>query len=257
MGGGVPFVDLGMSTASDPSTRAELGTRCAHAPVLGSINSPFGPRRSVQDRTVTRQHQGVDLAGRVGDPVFAAGAGVVEAATDNGARGFGCYGRVIVIAHPQWGDDRTLYAHLSEVMVRVGEHVRAGQRIGSVGATNGSEAHPGTTFADGACAAGGRLNPPSRASGPHLHFEAAPGRYPRTYDAPRHEPIGWLAARGVVYTGTRLVRTSSCMGADASRTGTSRVTSRTQTTPAGGLAFAGTLFGMGLALLSRWKGSPK
>lgn len=226
---------------------------CAHAPVMGLINSPFGPRRSVQDRSVVRQHQGVDLFGRVGDPVFAVAPGIVEHATENGARGFGCYGHTIVIHHDHMGADRTLYGHLSRVEVEAGSRVQAGQVIGRVGATNGSEAHPGTTFSDGACGHGGALNRPSSASGPHLHFEASPGRYPRTYDAPRYDPITWLRNLGIIYRGTRLVTSSTC-GAPARARPSPTLAARTPA-PAGGLAFAGTIAGMGLALAARWRRS--
>lgn len=227
---------------------------CAHAPCLGSINSPFGPRTSIQDRSVTRQHQGADLSGQVGDPVYAAAGGTVEHATTNGARGFGCYGRVVVIHHPQWGDDRTLYAHLSAVYVEPGELVQAGQQIGEIGATNGSEAHPGTTFRDGSCAPGGGFRARSGGSGPHLHFEAAPGRYPRTYDAPRYDPIVWLSERGIVYDDRRLSVASSCHHPGSL---TNRSPARPPAAaprpraPAGGLAFAGTLLGYGIALAAR------
>lgn len=244
---------------------SDRGSDCAHAPCRGSINSPFGPRRGIQDRSTIRQHQGADLAGRVGDPVFAAGVGVVEHATANGARGFGCYGRVIVIAHPQWGEDRTLYAHLSAVHVEPGDRVEAGQQIGEIGATNGSEAHPGTTFAEGSCQPGGGFTRRSGGSGPHLHFEARAGRYPAPYDAPRYDPIEWLAERGIVYRDRRLVVSSSCPD-DPSRLEPSRMNRSPQppaeprpispalahrTAPAGGIVFAGTLAGMLIAIAAR------
>lgn len=239
------------------TSQAPSSPSCAHAPARGSINSGFGPRRGIQDRTQIRQHQGADISGRIGDPVFAAGAGIVEHATENGARGFGCYGRVIVIAHPQWGEDRTLYAHLSRVDVRTGDRVEAGQTIGAIGNTNGSEAHPGTTFADGACQPGGGFTPRrAGGSGPHLHFEAAAGRYPRRYEDPRYDPIAWLAARGIEYRNGRLVRASSCPSLRANRPASPAPTppAPTRTTrPAGGLAFAGTLLGMGVALLAAAK----
>jgi len=248
---GVSSVDLTMST------RAHIAAEgCAHAPVMGGINSPFGPRRSVQNRNETRQHQGVDLFGRVGDPVWAVAPGIVEHATENGARGFGCYGRVVVIHHPQLGEDRTLYAHLSRVAVEVGDHVEAGQVIGAVGATNGSTEHPGTTFAEGACGPGGALNPPSRGSGPHLHFEASPGRYPRRYDDPRYEPIRWLSQLGIVYRGNRLITASTCGAQAENRTTQPLARARRAPAPAGGLAFAGTIAGMGIALIARWKKTP-
>jgi murein DD-endopeptidase MepM/ murein hydrolase activator NlpD len=58
------------------------------------------------------------------------------------------------------GGDETLYCHLSEMTVREGQVVGAGQRIGSVGARG-------------------------FATGPHLHFEVHSGSRPV-------DPVAWL-----------------------------------------------------------------
>ncbi|MEW6703490.1 MAG: peptidoglycan DD-metalloendopeptidase family protein [Pseudomonadota bacterium] len=86
-----------------------------------------------------RRHLGVDYAAPRGAPVRAVGEGVVEfAGVQNG------YGNVVILRHKN--DRTTLYAHLSRVDVRKGQHVEQAQRIGAVGATGW-------------------------ATGPHLHFE--------------------------------------------------------------------------------------
>lgn len=194
----------------DPSDFRE----CTHAPAEGRIVSGFGLRTSIQDRGSTRHHQGLDIAGSIGDPVYAVADGLVEHATPNGAAGFSCYGHVIVIRHPQWGEDRTMYAHLSRMDVSPGQRVYYGDRIGSVGNTNGSTRSRGTTFAEGSCSSG--RTPPFLTtlrgrSGPHLHFEASPHSYPQPYDAPRYQPQRWLLDRGVSYDDDgRLVQASSC-----------------------------------------------
>jgi murein DD-endopeptidase MepM/ murein hydrolase activator NlpD len=54
------------------------------------------------------------------------------------------WGLLVTIAHRD--GVRTMYAHLSRIDVRLGERVRAGERVGRVGATGD-------------------------ATGPHLHFE--------------------------------------------------------------------------------------
>ena len=99
-------------------------------PVLGDR---FGPRGD-------RFHSGVDFPAAAGTPVFAARAGqIVYAGWRAGGWGF-----VVSIAHGS--GERTVYAHLSRIDVRVGVWVAQGVRVGAVGATG-------------------------NATGPHLHFE--------------------------------------------------------------------------------------
>ncbi len=85
-------------------------------------------------------HSGLDLAGRLGDPVLAADSGfVVYAGWSNVG-----YGNLIVIDHANgW---QTWYGHLSFISVTCGQDVWKGSTIGAVGSTGNS-------------------------SGPHLHFE--------------------------------------------------------------------------------------
>ena len=86
-----------------------------------------------------RAHLGVDYAGSTGTPVRTVGDGVVEfAGVQNG------YGNVIIVKHNN--QNETVYAHLSQINVRVGQSVGQGDHIGAVGATGW-------------------------ATGPHLHFE--------------------------------------------------------------------------------------
>jgi len=87
-----------------------------------------------------RNHKGIDLGGRIGDPVYATGNGRV--AFDN--MGSSGYGKQIVIEHG-FGY-KTRYAHLSKVLVQPGQKVRRGELIGEVGSTGLSK-------------------------GPHLHYE--------------------------------------------------------------------------------------
>ena len=73
-------------------------------------------------------HEGVDLGADWGEPVRAAAAGVVTAASYNGG-----YGLMVDIDHEN--GYATWYAHLSSTEVRIGEHVLKGQVIGRVGMT--------------------------------------------------------------------------------------------------------------------------
>ncbi len=107
-------------------------------PVPGRISSGFGRRVHPIYGTV-RMHNGVDMDGRMGEPIHAAAAGKVIYAGWKGG-----YGLAVMIDHG--GGVVTLYAHQSRLAVAVGDRVTAGQRIGYVGSTGLS-------------------------TGPHLHFE--------------------------------------------------------------------------------------
>lgn len=90
-----------------------------------------------------RLHSGIDLTARQGTPIYATGDGVVRVAGRN-PQGYGGYGVVALVDHG-FGF-QTLYAHMATVKVRVGQHVKRGEMIGTVGSTGMS-------------------------SGAHLHYE--------------------------------------------------------------------------------------
>ena len=96
------------------------------------LEPPLGPYKHF--------HTGVDLAAPFGTTVTAAAAGVVVA-VGHSAIGYGNY---VVIGHG--GGIMTLYGHLLETNVGVGNVVARGQRIGLEGSTGWS-------------------------TGPHVHFE--------------------------------------------------------------------------------------
>jgi murein DD-endopeptidase MepM/ murein hydrolase activator NlpD len=107
----------------------------------GSFIWPANERRlSGYDYSPATNHRGLDIAGRLGDPLYASDSGVIVYA---GWNNYG-YGNVVVIDHGYgW---QTLYAHMSYLAVGCGESVIQGTVIGSIGSTGNS-------------------------SGPHLHFE--------------------------------------------------------------------------------------
>ncbi len=86
-----------------------------------------------------RQHNGIDLAGPTGTPVYATADGIVGK-----AKYWGSYGNYVQIEHG--GQLQTRYAHLSGYTVSPGDTVRKGQLIGYIGSTG-------------------------RSTGPHLHYE--------------------------------------------------------------------------------------
>jgi murein DD-endopeptidase MepM/ murein hydrolase activator NlpD len=92
-------------------------------------------------------HSGIDIGAPTGTPIKAAAGGVVKVSE----KADGAYGWRIVV--DQGDDVFTWYAHLSELNVKEGQTVKAGDVIGSVGTTG-------------------------LATGPHLHFELRIGSKP-------------------------------------------------------------------------------
>ena len=88
-----------------------------------------------------RLHAGMDITARQGTPVYATGDGVVRVSGRN-AQGLGGYGVVVVVDHG-FGF-QTLYAHMQGTKVRVGQKVKRGEQIGTVGSSGlstGSHLH--------------------------------------------------------------------------------------------------------------------
>ena len=84
----------------------------------------------VYDKTMGdwRAHTAVDFTGKKGDEVVAINDGLVlDVYKDN------MYSQVVVIDHG--GKIATLYAHMSECTVSVGDYVEQGQTIGYIGCT--------------------------------------------------------------------------------------------------------------------------
>lgn len=88
-------------------------------PTEGRVVGTFGDGRVAG--------RGVDIAGRVGQPVQATAAGKVVYSGE----GLQAYGRLVIIRHE--GDYVSAYAHNSELLVREGQRVTAGQQIARMG----------------------------------------------------------------------------------------------------------------------------
>lgn len=117
-----------------------------HTPYKPSpIRSRYGPRRG-------RAHQGVDLALKTGEKIYATFSGRVRISQYNR----GGYGNLVVIRHDNGLE--TYYGHLSERLVEPNQWVEAGQVIGLGGSTG-------------------------RSTGPHLHFETR--YYGQSFDPER------------------------------------------------------------------------
>jgi murein DD-endopeptidase MepM/ murein hydrolase activator NlpD len=128
---------VSLAAAPSASARVDDTARLQMAwPADGIVTSHFGEWRG------GRRHDGIDIGMLRSLRVHAVTAGVVRrTGYESGYEG---YGKIIVLDLP--GPYKALYAHLSSVAVRVGEHVSKGEWIGQAGCT-------------GSC------------SGTHLHFE--------------------------------------------------------------------------------------
>ncbi len=103
-----------------------------------SVNG-FGPRMHPV-LGIFKTHEGLDIINDVGTPVYASGNGSVIMSGQSG----GGYGIAVVVNHG-FGF-QSLYAHLSRVVVREGQHVKRGDLIAYSGKTG-------------------------LVTGPHLHYE--------------------------------------------------------------------------------------
>ena len=109
-------------------------------PVNGPLSSPFGLRRFFNGEE-RNPHSGLDFAAKTGTPIKAPAAGKVILTGDyffNGKTVFVDHGQGLI----------SMFCHLSEIGVNVGDHLARGQVIGKVGATG-------------------------RATGPHLHWNVS------------------------------------------------------------------------------------
>ena len=102
------------------------------------ISSPFGWRiHPIYHKK--EFHPGLDLRAKTGTPVFAPANGVVEYAHFHKKSG---YGKLLIIDH-NFGF-KTLYGHLSKLIVKQGEFVKKGQIVaytGNTGLSNGPHLH--------------------------------------------------------------------------------------------------------------------
>ena len=101
------------------------------------ITSKYG-MRTHPITGVYKLHTGVDIGAPMGASFVAANDGIVVKAGYNGA-----YGNMVIIDHG--GGIQTLYAHGSEIMVKVGDVVKKGEtvvlKVGSTGYSTGAHAH--------------------------------------------------------------------------------------------------------------------
>lgn len=124
------FTDRDIERFREPTTFLRWPARGALSSGFGLRTDPFQKKR--------RFHQGLDIAAPFGSPVYAASHGTVRHTGWMGSCGLG-----ILIQHAR--GFRTLYCHLSQILIGPNDAVTSGQYIGRIGSTG-------------------------RSTGPHLHF---------------------------------------------------------------------------------------
>jgi murein DD-endopeptidase MepM/ murein hydrolase activator NlpD len=106
--------------------------------VSTTITSMFGYRRDPFTRR-SAYHKGIDFGGDVGDPIFATATGTVSRSGYDKAMG-----NHVFLTHGNGLE--TVYMHLTKSLVKKGQNVKKGEKIGTLGSTG-------------------------RSTGPHLHYE--------------------------------------------------------------------------------------
>ncbi len=141
----VLIVPEGIPPEAKATPKPKSRTSFAQGPQT-SFNAPGGgsfmwPTGGGVTQYFAWYHPGIDVANRAAPPVYAAAGGSVVVAgwPDN----YG-YGNRVVVDHGN--GYQTLYAHLSNIYVSVGQSVSRGQSVGQMGSTG-------------------------RSTGTHLHFE--------------------------------------------------------------------------------------
>lgn len=145
-------VDKPVRPAKTASAMPFSGTEHFGWPLHGTVVADFGTSADGQ------RNDGINIAVPAGTPIVAAAEGTVGYAGGD----MKSYGNLVVLRHD--GNYFTAYAHAEKLLVKTGDHVKAGQTIGYAGQTGDVES-------------------------PQLHFEIRKG----------HEPVDprkFLGARG-------------------------------------------------------------
>lgn len=138
-------------TAERAAREAEARRPLFVAPTVGTLTSAYGSRWGTT-------HWGIDIANRIGTPIYTVADGVVIEAGP--ASGFGLWVRV------QHADGTvTVYGHVDRILVSKGTQLRAGDQIATMGNRGYS-------------------------TGPHLHFEVWSG------SGQKINPLTWLRNKG-------------------------------------------------------------
>ncbi len=146
IGDTVLIPDGQVSSSIRPSTSGSSLVTSGGPDLNGDYIKPFVSGRRTQG---LHGYNAVDYGMPVGTPIYAAAKGSILISKNSGWNGG--YGDYIVIKHPN--GTQTVYAHLSQTVISVGQTVTQGQLIGYSGNTG-------------------------KSTGPHLHFEIRGAKNP-------------------------------------------------------------------------------
>ena len=109
------------------------------------ITSPFGMRQDPMDKSKQQMHKGIDIRARKDDVLATENGGKVVAVNHNANTGGG---KSVTVEYTRLDGSKvqTTYMHLDSIAVKVGDEVKAGQKLGVSGNTG------------------------TRTTGEHLHF---------------------------------------------------------------------------------------
>lgn len=110
--------------------RSLLSAKPRGWPTRGWMTSTFGMRNSPFSGQI-KMHEGIDIAARIGTPIYAAADGIVSQSRHEEG-----YGKLVVIDHGY--GYKTYYAHTSKFYVKVGQRVKRGDLVAAVGNTGSS-----------------------------------------------------------------------------------------------------------------------
>lgn len=140
---GVEMAELEARFAESKQQLLAKHERLQHTPSLWPtvskiVTSGYGYRKDPINKKLSF-HRGIDIGGKIGDPIYASGSGTVHTASYDKL-----HGHNVIIEHT--GGLKTWYMHLDSLQVKKGQKVTKGQTIGKLGTTG-------------------------RSTGPHLHYE--------------------------------------------------------------------------------------
>lgn len=127
---------------SSPNTSFKKSIRFKNGLFYGNIKKPIWPTSgrlsSFFGKRWGRKHEGIDISGKIGTPIYATQKGkVIFSGSKRG------YGKTIIILHDGY---RTQYAHCKKIIAEKNREVVKGERIALMGSSG-------------------------RSLDPHLHFE--------------------------------------------------------------------------------------